>query len=61
MGNNYAAAVTKRKSRKKVIRDIDLYDRYEITGGAGGLKGEIYRLKGATVLGSTGTVTLTVS
>jgi hypothetical protein len=61
MGNAYTATITKRKYRKTVIRDLDRYDRLEITGGASGLKGEIYRLKGATALASTDTITLTVA
>ena len=61
MGTNYAATIKKRKAPRSVIRDIDRYDRLEITGGTAGLKGEIYRLKTATALASTDTITLTLS
>jgi hypothetical protein len=53
---DHTGAATKERERKNII-DIDLYDRYVISGT--GLNGEVFVLKSVTI-SSADTFTLTV-
>ena len=57
---NYAVTVTKRKNRRKALKE-DLYYRYEIYAGAAGWRGEVFVPKGNTQPASADTMTITVT
>lgn len=57
---NYAATIELKRAKKNII-DVDLYNRYEITGGTAAWKGELFVLKTATQPGDSDTMTITVT